>query len=650
MGSDQSAYELFDRTLLRVPDYQRGYAWERRHLEEFWEDIEVLPIEARHYTGTVVLLRRPELRVRDDRRVHYDVADIVDGQQRLTTLVLALNEVRRHLEQVGADRPAAQIAEHYLWVQRDGRRQAILQLGADIDGFWQRQVLADDGNFESPSVHSERRLLQARAFFEDRVTRLVSEAQDDATARLLELNDKLTEQLRFTRYEVDDASQVGVIFETLNDRGKPLTELEKAKNYLLFLASGLDDGRRRALSQDINHSWARVYERLMHAGRTSPVSEDAFLRANWLMSVDPNPRNWGGTASLKRRFPRQRYWEQLDELCVDVRGYAVGLERAARAFADIHHPTADAAFADLEAGLRSQVQEASERLRRVGALATFQPLLMAVRLTHVRDAQLYLDVVESCERFAFRVYRLRGFRSNTGQTRMYRLAHEVYVGRLDGAQLLGSMRHEILRRCSSKAFEHAFAAEGDETNWYGWGGLRYFLYEYELHLTKGRPEHLTWQRLARRQLHETIEHILPQSPRRRQWSAFNAAERARLTHDLGNLVLTLDNSHYSNRSFAQKRGTTGSTVGGPEACYARSLLIQERQIADHETWTPADVRARKQRLIAWAKQRWGLSGEDDPAELDVVMDPDEQDAEDVDPVDVDAGDVEFDVDEASDVS
>ena len=629
MSSDRSAYEIFDRTLLRVPDYQRGYAWERRHLEEFWEDLEVLPVHARHYTGTVVLLRSPEERARDDRGVHFQVADIVDGQQRLTTLVLLLNEVRRRLLDVGAEQPAAQIAKHYLWVKRDGKKRAILQLGSDIDGFWQRRVLTDDGNTEMPSVHSENRLLEARAYFEDRVSALVSADVSNAKDRLLELSDKLTEQMRFTLYEVDDAAQVGVIFETLNDRGKPLTELEKAKNYLLFLASGLADGHRRALSEDINRSWSQVYERLMRAGKKKQVSEDAFLRAHWLMSEDPQPRNWAGTASLKKRFPRQRYWQQLDQLSQDIRAYATGLERAARAFADIHHPVADDAFADIEAPLRDRVRDSSERLRRLWALAAFQPLLIAVRLTHPRDPKLYLDVVELCERFAFRVYRLRGFRSNTGQTRMYRLANGVYTGRIEGEQLLESLRGEILRRCSSKAFDRAFAAEGDETNWYRWGGLRYFLFEYELHVSRGRQEHLTWQRLSKRPLEETIEHILPQSPRAGDWAGFDEIERRKLTHDLGNLVLTLDNSRYSNRSFEAKRGSPGSTVGGPEACYARSLLIQERQIADREVWTPEEVRGRKRELVDWARNRWFVDGEDEHVEVPLATDPDEDDLEDL---------------------
>ena len=629
MGSDRSAYEIFDRTLLRVPDYQRGYAWERRHLEEFWEDLEVLPLHARHYTGTVVLLRSPDEPVSDDRRVHFSVADIVDGQQRLTTLVLLLNEVRRRLLEAGASQPAEQIATHYLWVERGGKKRAILQLGSDIDGFWQRRVLTDDGNMETPSVHSERRLLEARAFFEGKVSALVAAGAPNATDRLLELNDKLTEQMRFTLYEVDDASQVGVIFETLNDRGKPLTELEKAKNYLLFLASGLADGHRRALSEDINRSWSQVYERLMRAGKRKQISEDAFLRAHWLMSEDPQPRNWAGTASLKKRFPRQRYWQQLEDLSHDVRNYATGLERAARAFADIHHPRADDAFADMEEPLRASVRGSSERLRRLWALATFQPLLIAVRLTHPRDAELYLQVVELCERFAFRVYRLRGFRSNTGQTRMYRLANNLYTGRIDSEQLVDSLRSEILSRCSSKAFDRAFAAEGDETNWYSWGGLRYFLFEYEMHLSRGRQEHLTWQGLAKRQLEETIEHIMPQSPRTGDWTEFDEVERRKLTHDLGNLVLTLDNSHYSNRSFEAKRGSPGSTVGGPDACYARSLLIQERAIADRETWTPEEVRRRKGQLVDWARERWSVDGEDEQEEAPPVLDPDEDDLEDL---------------------
>lgn len=631
MSSDRSAYEIFDRTLLRVPDYQRGYAWEVRHLEEFWEDLEVLPGHARHYTGTVVLLRRPEERVRDDAGVWFDTADIVDGQQRLTTMVLLLSELRRRLETAGAVQPAERIAEHYLWINRDGTRQAILELGSDIDGFWQRRVLADEGTLETPSIRSEQRLLDARNFFADRLEALIESDGADVTDRLLALNDKVTDQLRFTLYEVDDASQVGVIFETLNDRGKPLTELEKVKNYLLFLASGLPEGHRRRLSEEVNHSWAQVYERLMGAGITRPSEEDGFLRAHWLMTTDPRPRNWDGTGSIKARFPRRDYWDQLEKVGPDVRAYASSLEQAARAFSEIHKPHRDDAFSGM-GQFREQVRVWSERLRRLGALATFQPLLMAVRLTHADDPQLSLDIVQLCERYALRVYRLRGVRANTGQARMYRLGHDVYRGELTGDELRERIRAEILSWCPRTVFDRTFAAEGHEVNWYRWSGLRYLLYEYEMHLARGRQNNLTWEQLSGRSLQESVEHILPQSPRDGDWTAFDAEERRRLTHDLGNLVLTLDNSRYSNRSFEAKRGTPGSTVGGSEACYARSLLIQEREVADYDNWTPETVRDRREQLIEWARKRWAVEGEEDEPTIAMI-----DDADDLDQLDEDYG-------------
>jgi hypothetical protein len=50
-----SIQELFTGRLFRVPDYQRGYAWEKQHLTDFLEDLELLPTGKNHYTGTIVL-------------------------------------------------------------------------------------------------------------------------------------------------------------------------------------------------------------------------------------------------------------------------------------------------------------------------------------------------------------------------------------------------------------------------------------------------------------------------------------------------------------------------------------------------------------------------------------------------------------------
>src|SRR5262245_66674514 len=107
------------------------------------------------------------------------------------------------------------------------------------------------------------------------------------------------------------------MFETLNNRGKPLTELEKVKNYLLYLATKLDLPDHD-LAIRVNGAWANILQRLMAAGLTQPDDEDRLLRAHWLMAYDPVARNWGGTRSIKERFrlsaDRTTHAALLDEL------------------------------------------------------------------------------------------------------------------------------------------------------------------------------------------------------------------------------------------------------------------------------------------------------------------------------------------------
>jgi hypothetical protein len=50
-----SLNDIFERRLLRIPDYQRGYAWVESQLEAFWDDIMQLDINRVHYTGVITL-------------------------------------------------------------------------------------------------------------------------------------------------------------------------------------------------------------------------------------------------------------------------------------------------------------------------------------------------------------------------------------------------------------------------------------------------------------------------------------------------------------------------------------------------------------------------------------------------------------------
>ena len=100
MSELQSLSIIFQNRLFRIPDYQRGYAWLEPQLRDFWEDLINLQKDRYHYTGLLSMkaLNRDEAKEldKDDQwllNTGYKAYHIVDGQQRLTTFVILVNEI-----------------------------------------------------------------------------------------------------------------------------------------------------------------------------------------------------------------------------------------------------------------------------------------------------------------------------------------------------------------------------------------------------------------------------------------------------------------------------------------------------------------------------------------------------------------------------
>lgn len=153
MNNAVSLQELFTNRLFRVPDYQRGYAWSERNWDDFLEDLDLLAPGKLHYTGTIVLDRihkpgpgeAPQATVIDRTGRAYEEFDIVDGQQRLTTVVLLLDAIRRELAiQSDLGPLAVGTTEAYVQVpSAAGEPLHKLRLNEDTDSYWRDSVLAD---------------------------------------------------------------------------------------------------------------------------------------------------------------------------------------------------------------------------------------------------------------------------------------------------------------------------------------------------------------------------------------------------------------------------------------------------------------------------------------------------------------------------
>ena len=397
-------------------------------------------------------------------------------------------------------------------------------------------------------------------------------------------------------YPATEDTDAGVLFETMNNRGKKVTELELVKNYLLYVASKLDVPSPHHLAEAINQTWSKLYRSLMAAGLTEPADEEQLLRAHWLMAYDPRRENWRGSGSVKAHFNLKQYRDRHLALLQELRRYLETLSEAVTAYCDIYAPLHPTAFNDFRGQRdRDEAARLTEKLGRIGVLAPPLPLLMACRLKRLRDAQAYASLARLCERFAFRVYRSAGVRPGTSESALFRLGHSLYAG-----TSLDSVTEELKRLvhdyCPSSRFESGFDIEG--ANWFRWSGLKYFLYEYEEHLAQRAgmavSDKLPWLHVLQRS--ETVEHILPQRPAEGgYWDQhWTPAEQETWTHDIGNLCLTYDNSWLSNRPFPEKRAGDPSRMVGPG--YVKSFVFQERSLAGYADWTPKELQERREAI------------------------------------------------------
>lgn len=426
-----------------------------------------------------------------------------------------------------------------------------LRLAIDSNDFWASVVLGDGSITEPQLLTGQAHLKAAVERFDAKLDALLSGVtHEQALGRLKDLQARVRAGLKFLVYEVDTAAEVGVIFETLNERGRPLSDLEKTKNYLLYLSRQIPDGRATALADTINGRWAEIFTAL---GGVASGMEDQLLRGHWLATINADPRTWFGVGSIKERFDRSQYvpggirlaapetgvedpaaaWDALFD---HVNRYVIELRACARFLSESLRDDAEYVAFGAQAG---HVRERSAALRRTRITALFRPLLFACRLHHPDDGLLFGRLLDLCERYAARVFVISQRRANAGQSGLFRLAHDLYGGR-DPDDVLGAIRAVLWRYAPDDRLQDALSSLTE--NWFIRQGHKYFLYEYEQSLTGAAIPEFTFFTEGGR-VQRTTEHILPQHPDATAgcwWDRFTADQHAQLRHALGNLVLTHD--------------------------------------------------------------------------------------------------------------
>jgi len=205
--------DLFNGRFFYIPKYQRGYAWELEQVRELFEDIlEAMESNSNHYLGTIILSK-----ISEGKNKFF----IVDGQQRITTLMLIINDLIHRFENSDKE-------YYYRFYISENKCFRLTPLGKDKEFFF--SLL--NRNPKEPATKSQRLLKKAY----DEINQILNNLSTIYSIDYIDLL-KAIEELEILQFIEESEGDAIRIFQTVNDRGKPLSNMEKAKSLLIYFSN-----------------------------------------------------------------------------------------------------------------------------------------------------------------------------------------------------------------------------------------------------------------------------------------------------------------------------------------------------------------------------------------------------------------------------
>lgn len=686
---------LFEKKIFRIPDYQRGYSWQLEQLRAFWDDLNNLKDDRSHYTGVLTLTEvgkqsiqntSKEFWLTDDHS--YRLYHVVDGQQRLTTFVIFIKVLLDFLRSLpeNSGKPSDDIyiteslqlsvvEEWYLFKTNPKGGFRTYKFGYTEDNpsqdYFRYVILGESGGKAVQETFYTLNLGNAKRYFHEKIKELYEQKNAEGLSILFKT---LTRRLLFNEYSIDGEFDVFVAFETMNNRGKKLSDLELLKNRLIYLstlydASQLDVAGIKSLRDDINDAWKEVYHQLGR-NKSKPLNDDDFLRAHWITYFKYS-RDTGRDYArflLDEHFTPQKFRntvertveldpveeqhfetdsEDADEemltsetpesqppskgsklLPVEIRNYVESLRASAGHWFNCFHP-------HLATDLSEQEKAALDRLNRLG-MGYFRPLVM-VTLKTVSEESERLKLFEQIERFIFIAFRIENMRSNYRSSEFYNLARALEHDKKTTVETVIQRLHSALAHMFNESgnlelngfFTVLNKKFKDGTGFYGWSGLRYFLFEYELKLLFGsRQRRVHWDDLLKTGNDRiSVEHIYPQTPTDEWENAFKdipIEQRTMYAGSLGNLLLLSRsiNASLQNDSFKNKKEAKYDNTGNKIRNGYKDGSHSEREVADNTDWGPEQIRIRGRALLEFMQKRWDFSISDSDRDKLLFLDVD----------------------------
>ncbi|EIF6158339.1 DUF262 domain-containing protein [Clostridium perfringens] len=684
MRTLESLKSIFKDKLFKIPDYQRGYAWQKKQLIEFWEDIINLPIDKYHYTGLISLKEVSKKEYSNESWIaekwliedkDYTPFHIVDGQQRLTTIIIFINEIVEFLKRLPENKGKLEeniylgvfnlkeIRESYLLIKKPPEFMFnSYKFGYEVDNpsfkYLKHRILGEPDSESIEETFYTLNLDNAKIFFKDNICKYYDSYGIKGIESLFK---KTTQNLMFNLYEIEENFDVHVAFETMNNRGKKLSNLELLKNRLIYLTTlygdnEIDEDTKILLRNDINSAWKEIY---MQLGRNkeNPLSDDAYLYAHWIIYFQYKRKKGNDYINflLDEKFtPKNIFLKEdivedsireikevrdIDENELEIENdldisfkkaklspeeildYVRSLKTTAKHWYNSFNPMQSN---DLTKDEKIWI----DRLNRIN-ISYFRPLVVASFLRNDISSEERVQLFKEIERFIFIVFRLGRAPSNYKNSEYYGFARKLRKKEVRIEEVCENIKNrveewsEASTRFDIKPFKNYISKKFKDGNgFYDWNGLHYFLYEYEYDkVLKDGNKKIDWNLFVKNDKDKvSIEHIYPQTPTNKEWinvfQDYTEEQRKILNGTLGNLLplSRSKNSSMQNDSFDKKK----SNINKEHTGYIDGSH-SEIEVSMYEKWEAEQILDRGLKLINFMERRWNIKFEDDVSKKEFLF-------------------------------
>lgn len=388
--------ELFcGQKIFEIPEYQRPYAWEEQQFQDFIEDINQ-KTEKDHFFGTILFQEKPS------RSKDFTYIDIVDGQQRIITLTIFIKLLLEKLPESNDDLYESLVKTY---TQGDGEYKLNI-LPIDDDYFKSRILKNDLSAANQVETPSQKRLLEAKKWFQIWIDNWFKQESFESLQQLI----LKIENMRVLTYSVEDQTEAALIFETTNDRGKPMTNLDKVKSILMYngaLASDSPENRESFL-KTLQNRFGKIYQNIDKIG--SQVSENSILQYHCIAF-----EKWSSAKDYQHpvRMIKERINEHINE----------GNRQEAKDFINNHSLNLQESFADIQTLLLCRDSYVNDILAIDRPAVAYHLLIKTYRMDISNKKQNFERVARLMEIICFR-FGIEKYKVDKGQGTLYKLSRD----------------------------------------------------------------------------------------------------------------------------------------------------------------------------------------------------------------------------------